>query len=227
MSGKPAKYIASFGRRKGHKLRPSRAALFETLLPTIEVAKPEGAITAATLFGNNNPLWFELGFGGGEHLAEQAQRNPHVSFIGCEPYINGTSTLLVAIDEHKLTNIRVYGGDARDILDNLPDESIERMFILFPDPWPKARHHKRRIINQTTLSILYQKLKKGGLLRVATDHVAYSEWILEHFAIFNKFLWKATRPADWQTPPDDWVPTRYQGKAEAEGRKAVFLDFIK
>lgn len=227
MSNKPAKYIASFGRRKGHKLRPSRAILFETLLPTIEVAKPQGAIAAASLFGNDNPLWFELGFGGGEHLAEQALRNPHINFIGCEPYINGISSLLVAIDEHKLSNVRVYGGDARDILDNLPDGSIGRMFILFPDPWPKARHHKRRIVNQTTLSILHQKLKEGALLRVATDHVDYCTWILEHFLLFNKFLWQASRPADWHDAPADWVPTRYQAKAEQEGRKAVFLDFIK
>jgi tRNA (guanine-N7-)-methyltransferase len=227
MSGAPA-FIPSFGRRKGHKLRPSRSNLMETLLPTLLIPLPEGQIEPSTLFGaKTGALWFEIGFGGGEHLTQQAEQNRDTSFIGCEPYINGVAKLLASIGQHTLTNIRLYDGDARLLLEKLPDSSIDRLFILFPDPWPKVRHHKRRIISAASLSLFHRKLKTGGLLRIATDHVEYGTWMLEHLLAFGQFAWAATSCNDWQTPQADWVKTRYQGKAEAEGRRPLFLDFIK
>lgn len=226
MTARP-EFLQSFGRRRGHKLHTSRQTLVDTLLPKLLIPAPDKTVDIAALFGRNAPLWFEIGFGGGEHLAEQARLNPAVNFIGCEPYLNGVATLLAAVDEHKLQNVRLYDGDARLLVSKLPDESIERLFVLFPDPWPKARHHKRRIINQQTLEIFHQKLKKGGLLRIATDHVDYGTWILSQMLKFERLIWQATQPEHWQKAPTDWVPTRYQAKALAEGRLPLFLDFVK
>jgi tRNA (guanine-N7-)-methyltransferase len=243
-------YLASFGRRQGRKLRDSRSALFETLLPKLQIDLPNIALSPAQALPSplspqrgegqgegeilqnifpdyKAPLWFELGFGGGEHLAAQALANPHVNFIGCEPYVNGMSTLLVMVDTHKLINIRLFHDDARLLLEKMPDASIERLFILFPDPWPKNRHHKRRIISQSSLELFHRKLKPAGLMRIATDHVDYCSWILEQCLAFGKFKWTAQCSADWTTQPPDWVRTRYQAKAEAEGRNATFLDWIK
>lgn len=220
--------LPSFGRRRGRKLRASRSRLFETLLPGLLVTKPETALSLPEIFAQpQRPLWYEIGFGGGEHLAEQARRNPEVNFIGCEPYINGMASLLASIDREKLANIRLYDGDARLLLETLPDASVERIFVLFPDPWPKARHHKKRIVSTASLALFHRKLKPGGLLRLATDHVDYGIWMLEHLQAFKKFEWQVKNHADWDTPPSDWVPTRYQAKAEAEGRKAIFLNLVK
>lgn len=220
MSNPPA-FIPSFGRRKGHRLKPSRHNLMETLLPRLLISD-SNPFTPTT-----KPLWFEIGYGSGEHLQAQAIANPGVQFIGCEPYINGVAKLLATIEEQSITNIRLYDGDARLLLEQLPDSSLERLFILFPDPWPKNRHHKRRIINEQSIPLFHQKLKPGGLLRIATDHVDYSTWILEHMVIAQGFDWQAKTPTGWQTPPAGWVTTRYQAKAIAEGRVAVFLDFHK
>lgn len=222
----PKKYLQSFGRRHGHKLHASRSRLMQTLLPQLLVSLPEGDINPASLFdGRQAPLWFEIGFGGGEHLAEQARRNRNVNFIGCEPYINGVASLLALVEEHSLTNIRLFDGDARLLMEKLPDNSIERLFVLFPDPWPKARHHKRRIISTTSLELFYSKISPGGILRIATDHVDYGTWILEQTIASNRFIWEANTQADWQDAPADWVKTRYQAKAEDEGRLPLFLDF--
>lgn len=215
--------LRSFGRRHGRKLRAHRAALVETLLPKLLITLPSPELSD----NPPQPLWFEIGFGGGEHLEQQARLNPQVHFIGCEPYVNGMARLLSAIERDRLSNIRVYDNDARELLDALPDNSIARMFILFPDPWPKVRHHKKRIISQASLALFHRKIKTGGLLRIATDHVDYCTWMLENLLAFGKFSWQAESQADWKTPPEHWVTTRYQAKAEAEGRKAVFLDWIK
>jgi tRNA (guanine-N7-)-methyltransferase len=225
--------LRSFGRTRGRRLHKSRSAILETLLPKLLIALHDEApatcnLQPATLFSTHScPLWFEIGFGGGEHLVEQARRHPEINFIGCEPYINGMASLLVAIDKDKLTNIRLYDGDARELLEKLPDNSIERLFILFPDPWPKARHHKRRIINKNSLKLFYRVLQPGGLLRLATDHEDYGAWMLENLLAFGKFRWTATSSNDWKNPPADWAATRYQAKAEAEGRKPLFLDWKK
>ncbi|HEU5047010.1 MAG TPA: tRNA (guanosine(46)-N7)-methyltransferase TrmB [Rickettsiales bacterium] len=220
--------LPSFGRRRGRKLRASRSILFETLLPKLLIPEPASSLTPAELFAEpEKPLWFEIGFGGGEHMAQQARWNPNVNFIGCEPYINGMASLLASVDKEKIANIRLFDGDARLLLEKLPDASIERMFVLFPDPWPKARHHKKRIISQGSLELFYRKLKPGGRLRIATDHVDYGIWMLENLLAFKKFTWEANNHTDWDTPPADWVRTRYQAKAEAEGRMATFLNLVK
>jgi len=221
--------LQSFGRRRGRKLRVSRSALMEMLLPKLLIELPENGLSPESLFQGNGkaPLWFEIGFGAGEHLVEQARRHPDIHFIGCEPYINGMAVLLSAIDKDELDNIQLYDGDARLLLERLPDESIERLFVLFPDPWPKARHHKRRIISQSTLALFYRKLAPEGLLRIATDHEDYGVWMFEHLLTFGKFKWTAKSCRDWKNPPADWVKTRYQGKADAEGRPAMFLDWVK
>lgn len=216
-------------------MRASRDILFNTILPelliNIPTALPHTNIDASlrpeALFNSpDRPVWFEIGFGGGEHLAQQARLNPEINFIGCEPYINGMASLLVAIDKHKLSNIRLYDGDARLLLEKLPDSSVERIFVLFPDPWPKARHHKKRLISEDSLELFRRKLKINGLLRIATDHEDYCTWMLENIIAFGKFKWLAESQADWNNPPSDWVVTRYQQKAEAQGRKAVFIDLV-
>jgi tRNA (guanine-N7-)-methyltransferase len=217
-------HLNSFGRRRGRRLRANQNALMETLLPELQITLPEGE---SPFTAGGKPLWFEIGFGGGEHLVEQAFRHPGVDFIGCEPYVNGMASLLAEIDRKKLSNIRLYDGDARLVLEKLPDNSIDRLFILFPDPWPKARHHKRRIISQAGLALFHAKLRPGGLLRLATDHEDYGTWMLEQLLAFGKFEWTARTSADWTVAPADWVRTRYQAKAEAEGRNALFLNWIK
>ncbi len=203
-------------------MRASREGLVSTLLPKLLVTLPPH-----DLFPRVAPLWLEIGFGGGEHLVAQARQNPHVNLIGCEPYVNGMASLLAQVAREKLDNVRVYDNDARLLLDALPDESLERIFVLFPDPWPKARHHKKRIVSQNSLALFHRKLTMGGLLRIATDHEDYGAWILEHALAFRRFRWCAASRHDWSIPPQGWVSTRYQTKAEAEGRKAVFLDWIK
>jgi len=202
-----------------------RSTLVETLLPKLLIDLPEGNIDPASLFpAPAATLWFEIGFGGGEHLAEQARQHPDINFIGCEPYINGMAALLTAIEQGGLTNVRLYDNDARLVLEKLPDNSIERLFILFPDPWPKARHNKRRIISEPSLALFYKKLKPGGLLRIATDHVDYGEWIAGQLAAFAKFK---LSESDLYKIPADWVKTRYQAKAAVEGRKPMFFNGIK
>ena len=220
--------LPSFGRRHGRTLRPAQKALFTEVLPRLLITLPEGNLSLQELFLHpDRPLWVEIGFGAGEHLLEQARRNPEVNFIGCEPYINGVATLLAGVKQHNLSNIRILEEDARLLLLKLPDNSIERLFILFPDPWRKNRHHKRRIIAPPSLPIFYAKLKQGGKLRIATDHYDYGVWILENMLLFRQLRWLATRHTDWENPPEGWVPTRYQAKALAQEREPLFLEYIK
>lgn len=219
-------WLVSYGRRKSRSLSPQKAELMETLLPRIAVRlgddpqHPENQPDA--LAKAHDKIWIEIGFGGGEHLAEQAAQNPDALLIGCEPYIDGVAKLVQEADARELHNIRVLAEDARLLLDALPEASVERLFILFPDPWPKARHQKRRIVSQDTLNSVARVLKAGGELRLATDHVDYSEWMLEHILANPHYEWQAERHTDWKTPPADWVPTRYEQKTRAEGREPVY-----
>ena len=169
----------------------------------------------------------EIGFGGGEHLLAQAIHNPQISFIGCEPYINGVAKLLTGIDQHHVKNIRLYAGDARLIIEALPDASLESVFILFPDPWPKARHNKRRLVNAETLKMLARVHKKGGRLLLATDHVDYSVWMLEVLLTCDDYEWTAKEQADWNTPPADWTQTKYQRKTTEQGRLPLFFECVR
>lgn len=216
--------LSSFGRRKGRRLRVTKAGLMETLFPSLKIELAESStLPPETLFAGKQSYWLEIGFGGGEHLAHQAGLNPDTGIIGCEPYINGMAELLRHIDTNKLDNIRVYCDDARHLIDQLPDKSIERVFILYPDPWPKMRHKKRRLVSTDTLNRLSRIMKSGALLRLATDHADYATWMLEHLLAHPDFEWTAKEADDWRTPPKDWIPTRYEQKALAG--KPTYLEF--
>jgi tRNA (guanine-N7-)-methyltransferase len=171
-------------------------------------------------------LWLEIGFGGGEHLAAQAQRHPDVEIIGCEPFLNGVGSLLRHIEEQDLKNVSVLGDDARPLLDRLPDACLGRVYLLFPDPWPKARHHKRRFIQPETVAAFARVLKPGGRWRFATDWADYADWGLRHAQANPHFEWRAESPADWTRPPADHVTTRYETKGLGDC-KPVFLDFVR
>jgi tRNA (guanine-N7-)-methyltransferase len=170
-------------------------------------------------------VWLEIGFGGGEHLAEQAERHPEIGFIGCEVFENGIVKLLGEVDHRGLSNIRVYPDDARPLLAALPPRSIGRVFVLFPDPWPKARHHKRRLIAPPTLDRLAEIMNDGAELRLATDDPSYLAWMLERTTAHPAFSWTARRAADWRERPADWPATRYEQKARKAGRIPAFLRF--
>ena len=215
-------YLRSYGRRRGKKLRPGRERLMAELLPHIAV-RP-GVPVRDQFPADIRELWMEIGFGGGEHLAAQAQGNPDVGIVGCEPFLNGVAKLLSQIDEHDLKNVRLHADDARDMFPDVADGALDKVFILFPDPWPKAKHHKRRLIQTPLLDDLARMLKDGGEFRFASDHMGYVRWVLDFATRHPDFEWMAEGPADWRTPPDDWTRTRYQQKALA-GDVIVYLRF--
>ena len=172
-------------------------------------------------------FWLEIGFGGGEHLVWQAQHNPAVTLIGCEPFEDGVVKVLTKIEDDKLANIRLHMGDARDVLRWLPPAYISRAFILFPDPWPKRKHRKRRLVNPVTLALLARVMKPGAELRIGTDIGDYARTILQAFAEQDDFQWQANGPSDWRVRPADWPETRYEQKAEREGRVRYYLRFFR
>ena len=207
-----------YGRSTGHKLRVAQAALVETLLPQLSLPS-EGDVTAARLFGDDRPLHLEIGFGSGEHLAFRADLLPDHGFIGCEPFINGVATALTHIRDNGLANVRLDTGDALDVLRRIPDGALSFIYLLHPDPWPKNRHAKRRMMNDGPLDLIAAKLKAGGEFRMATDHPVY----LNHALMVmqrhrDQFDWLVERPGDWLTYPGGWQETRYAAKARREGR---------
>ncbi len=211
--------LRSFGRLKSRPIKPRQAELLDTLLPRIAVdlaAPPLGA----------GETWLEIGFGGGEHLAEQAARSPDVRFLGAEPFLNGAASALRHIDERGLDNVRLHVGDARDLTAALPDAAVARVFILFPDPWPKARHRKRRLVNPVFAAELARVLKPGGRLRFATDWADYADGALLALRAEPRLTWTARRADDWRTPPADHVTTRYEEKRLGDVAP-VFLDFTR
>lgn len=227
MPGDPTTLRRLYGRRQGHKLRGSQAALVETLLPDVSVPII-GPLDAATLFGDaTRPLWLEVGFGKGEHLAALAAAHPDIGFIGCEPFLNGVVGALQEIDERGLTNVRLHMGDALEVLDRLADASLDRVFLLHPDPWPKLRHAKRRFVNPGPLDLLAAKLRPGGELRIGTDHPVYCRWALMQMAARRDFMWQVATPADWQQRPADWPPTRYEAKARKQGHEVWYLRYLR
>jgi len=201
----------------------------QELLPRLAITLPErGALDPVTLFPQTPPeVWLEIGFGGGEHLAEQAERHPEIGFIGSEVFENGVARLVGEVARRGLDNIRVFADDARLLLDRLPPGSLGRVFILFPDPWPKSRHHKRRLVAPSTLDRLAEVMRPGAELRLATDDPGYLAWMLEHVTAHPEFVWLARGPADWRQRPEDWPPTRYEEKARSAGRNPVFLRFVR
>ncbi len=172
-------------------------------------------------------VWLEIGFGGAEHLLEQAGNHPEIGFIGCEPFINGVAKLLAGIEARGLRNIRIHDADARDVLESLAGGSVGRAFLLFPDPWHKKRHHKRRFISPENLDELARVLKPGSLLRIASDIPDYIRWTLTRIHAHTGFEWQARGPEDWRGRPADWPATRYEAKAIRQGRTPVYLSFLR
>lgn len=214
---KANEFQSSFGRNRGRTLRPLQQSLVDELLPKITVA----GMPDTTGY---QKLALEIGFGAGEHLLAQAAHNPDTLFIGVEPYINGVAKCLARIDQQKLSNIRINTYDARMLMKALPDGCLDSAFILFPDPWRKQRHHKRRLVNQQTLAMLARLQKPGARLLIASDHVDYCTWILEQLAVTPYYAWTAREQADWLTPPADWAETKYQRKTTAQGRAPHFFE---
>jgi tRNA (guanine-N7-)-methyltransferase len=208
-----------YGRRKGRPLRARKRGLMETLLPRLRIDLPLPADPRALFPFRPEALWLEIGFGGGEHLAVQAARHPQTGFIGCEPFLNGIAGLLDPVERDKLNNVRIFPDDARLLLDVLPVGAVMRTFILFPDPWPKARHAGRRFINPENLARLARVMKPGAELRLATDDAQLKEWMAEQLAASKDFALVVQSP----NPPVDWVPTRYEQKARAAGRQPLYF----
>jgi tRNA (guanine-N7-)-methyltransferase len=216
-----------FGRRKGKKLRSHHSALIDELLPELQI-DIASLSESSTLFKQKPAdLWIEIGFGGGEHLVDDAKRHPDIGFIGCEPFINGVAKLLAGIEEDELENIRVHAGDALEILKALPDASLGRVTILYPDPWPKTHQKKRRFISDASIIEIARTLRQGCELHFATDIDDYSAWALARVLRSDLFDWIARTSDDWTRPWPDWPGTRYEAKALIAGRHPAYLTFVK
>jgi tRNA (guanine-N7-)-methyltransferase len=213
-----------YGRSKGRPLRVAQSALVEELLPALSVPE-EGSIDARSLFGDDRPLHFEIGFGGGEHLAWRADLLPDHGFIGAEPFLNGVAAALGHIKERHLANVRLHMGDALQVLERLPDASLRFVYLLHPDPWPKARHAKRRMINHGPLDLIATKLQPGGEFRLGTDDPVYCRWAMMIMNQRRDFDWLAESAADFLTRPGGWPETRYEAKARREGREVWYFRY--
>ena len=218
---------AFFGRRKGHPLRAHQASLMETLLPRLAVgAGAKAAADLAALFAPPAAaLRLEIGFGGGEHLAAEAASHPQVGFIGCEAFENGMAKMLAEIDARHLANIRLHFGDASELLPRLPDACLARIDLLYPDPWPKRRHWKRRFVQAKSVAEIARVIAPGGEFRFATDWADYAAWTLERLTRSPHFEWTADRADDWRRPWPGFTSTRYEAKAKREGRSSCYLIF--
>jgi tRNA (guanine-N7-)-methyltransferase len=213
-----------YGRRSGHKLRPGQAALLEELLPAVSVPET-GPLTSAGLFGDARPLHFEIGFGSGEHLAYRADLLPDHGFIGCEPFLNGVVGALQHVRDKNLANVRLHMGDALDVLERLPDGSLRFVYLLHPDPWPKARHAKRRMVNPGPLDLIAAKLEPGGELRLGTDDPVYCRWAMMVMNRRRDFEWLAESAQDFLTRPGGWPETRYEAKARRKGHEVWYFRY--
>jgi len=218
---------AFFGRRKGHALRPRQESLLEDLLPrlAIDPGSPPPGDVAALFPRPVEGVCLEIGFGGGENLVAQAAAAPSLGFLGCEPFVNGMAKILAAIDHRGLDNVRLYPGDAVDLLAWLPAASLVKVDLLYPDPWPKRRHWKRRFVQHRTVEMLARVLRPGGRFRFATDIPDYAAWTLERLIGAADFEWTAERADDWRMPWAGFEGTRYEAKAKREGRLPCYLEF--
>jgi len=224
-SGDPLTLNRLYGRSSGHKLRKGQQELVDKLLPKIEV-QSEGEISARSLFGGERPLHLEIGFGSGEHLANRADMLPDHGFIGAEPFLNGVAAGLAHVRDKGLLNVRLWRGDALDVLQRIPDEELAFLYLLHPDPWPKARHAKRRMVNDRPIDLFAAKLKRGGEFRLATDDPTYLTWSLMVMQRHERqFEWLAERPRDFLEPSAGWIETRYGAKSRREGRRPYYLRY--
>lgn len=213
--------LRSYGRIKARPLKPNQDRLLRNALPGRALVLADPASWAA-----GAPLHLEIGFGGGEHLAAQAKTNPEAAFIGVEPFVNGVASCLRHLEEGKIANVRLHQGDARDVLAALPDAALVRVDILFPDPWQKARHHKRRLIQPAFLADLARVLAPSAEIRFATDWADYASWTLQRFRASPDFVWTAERADDWRRPWPGHVTTRYEEKRLGDC-SPIFLRFVR
>ena len=215
-----------FGRRKGHKLTVRHAGLMQTLLPQLALDLSIRPTDLSSLFPCPvEDVWLEIGFGGGEHMIDQSRAHPRVGILGVEPFVNGMAKALAAIDAHGLSNIRLHHGDAMELLDWLPRACLGRVDLLYPDPWPKRRHWKRRFMQDQKIAAIASALRSGGEFRFATDIADYADWTLKHMLRSRDFEWTAARADDWRRPWPGFAGTRYEGKAKREGRMPYYLTF--
>lgn len=203
--------LRSYGRTGGRPLSPRQKSLIAGRLEAVRVPEGEGQVDLAALFPGKTAIWLEIGFGGAEHMIAQAARHPEVGFLGCEPFLEGVAKALAGMEDGGLSNIRLWPDDARRLIERLPDASLERVFILFPDPWPKRRQHKRRLVQPAFLELLKPKLKPGASLRFATDVKSYADEALLTL-LSAGFDWQAASAGDWRLPPPDHIKTRYESK---------------
>jgi tRNA (guanine-N7-)-methyltransferase len=217
---------AFFGRRQGHKLSPRRAGLLQSLLPRLALDLTLPAYDLTQLFSPKvDAVRLEIGFGGGEHLIAQAEREPQVGFIGVEPFVNGMAKALAAIDAKALANIRLYQGDALEVIGRLPAASLVRVDLIYPDPWPKRRHWKRRFVQDSNLVEIARILCPGGEFRFVTDVPDYAAWTLERALRVHDLVWTAEEADDWRKPWQGFTGTRYEAKAKGAGRVPCYLIF--
>ena len=216
-----------FGRRKGHRLRAHQADLIEHLLPrlALDITAPSPPDLAGLFDSRADAVRLEIGFGGGEHLIAEARAFPDLGFVGCEPYVNGMAKILTRIEAHNITNIRLFAGDAAELLAWAPPRSLRRIDLIHPDPWPKRRHWKRRFVQDASVAAMARALEPGGEFRFVSDIDDYCAWTLSHLVRSPDFGWTAQCASDWKLPWPDYTMTRYGAKAEREGRKATYLRF--
>jgi tRNA (guanine-N7-)-methyltransferase len=215
-----------YGRSRGKTLREGQERLLAEALPLFSI-EPESLPAGRAFVTPPREVWLEVGFGAGEHLVEQAKANADVGLVGCEPFLNGVVAALAGLKREQLSNVRLWRGDAQAVIEAAPDAFFSRVFILYPDPWPKRRHHKRRVIAPGTVEALARVMRRGAELRFATDVDDYAGWTLTRFLASPHFRWAATRAEDWRRPWPEWRPTRYEAKARSEGRGSVYLTFVR
>jgi tRNA (guanine-N7-)-methyltransferase len=222
----PAPVRRLYGRSSGKTLRAGQQRLLAEALPLFSIA-PESLAEARGFAALPREMWLEIGFGAGEHLVAQAKANPDVAIVGCEPFLNGVVAALAGIEREQLSNVRLRRGDAQSLIEAAPDAFFSRVFMLYPDPWPKRRHNKRRVVAASVIEELARVMRRGAELRFATDIDDYAGWTLTRFLASPDFRWAVTRSDDWRRPWPDWRPTRYEAKARAEGRGSVYLTFVR
>ncbi len=229
--GRPSQHRAFFGRVSGKRLHTGQIQLFESLLPKLNIELPDyGQIDPNNLFGATaEQRILEIGYGGGEHLSRLAQQSPQSGFVGCEVFTGGIGKILKTIDVENITNISLFTQDALRLLEVLPDGSLDMVYLLYPDPWPKLRHNKRRFVSNVTLKELARVIKPGGMFRFATDIEDYANWTLAHMVRQTNFIWQTQPdPKFWHIPFEGWQATRYEAKARREGRlESFYFTFVR